>query len=407
MRIALFFNLPSGGAKRAVFEWTRRLVQRHQIDVYTLEEADHDFCDIRPFVQAYRTYPFTTHRLFASPIGRLNALQRTRDLHALTRLHRKIAADIEAGEYALVFANSDRFTFIPILLQFLRTPSLYYLHEPFGRTMQRSYKRPYINPLPRQKLLNKIDPLLALYRSTLNQTRARSVAATTRLIANSEFTRSHILATYNVDAPVCHYGVDSVNFFPQPEMPKEHLVVSVGEMGARKGFDFLIESLARIPPDQRPKLELASNYVREEELIFIQNLAARMNVHLQIHTNQNVEQLRSLFNRARLCVYSPYSEPFGLVPLEAMACGTPVLGVAEGGVKETVRDGETGLLTPRDPQLFADAMLELLGDEDRLAQMGARGRAYVTDCWTWEQSVQRLEDHFASVVAGSSLPENK
>ena len=72
MRIALFHNAPSGGAKRAIYEWTRRLTEHHQIDVYTLNSADHDFCDIRPFVQQYQVFDFAPRKLFNSPWGRLN-----------------------------------------------------------------------------------------------------------------------------------------------------------------------------------------------------------------------------------------------------------------------------------------------------------------------------------------------
>jgi len=85
VRVALFHNLPSGGGKRAVQEWTRRLAPMHEIDVYTLSTADHAFCDIRPFVTAHREYPFSPSRLFRSPFGRLNQLQRWRDLGRLAR----------------------------------------------------------------------------------------------------------------------------------------------------------------------------------------------------------------------------------------------------------------------------------------------------------------------------------
>ena len=59
------------------------------------------------------------------------------------------------------------------------------------------------------------------------------------------------------------------------------------------------------------------------------------------------EELVILYNKAKLVVYTPYMEPFGLVPLEAMSCGTPVVGVNEGGVMETVLNGKTGILVER------------------------------------------------------------
>jgi glycosyltransferase involved in cell wall biosynthesis len=104
------------------------------------------------------------------------------------------------------------------------------------------------------------------------------------------------------------------------------------------------------------------------------------------------------YNKARLCVYAPVKEPFGLVPLEAMACGTPVVGVREGGVSESVRHGETGLLTERDPRQFAEAIISLLNDPERRTQCGCQGRIFVEKQWQWEQSVRDLERHLTEVA---------
>ena len=137
MRIALFHNLPSGGAKRAVYEWTRRLAKNHAIDVYTLSTADHDFCDIRPFISRHNITEFASNKLYDSPFGRLNQLQRRRDLEELTELSKQIAKAIDIGGYDVFFAHTCQFAVIPTVLQFLETPSVYYLHEPFGHAFTR------------------------------------------------------------------------------------------------------------------------------------------------------------------------------------------------------------------------------------------------------------------------------
>lgn len=398
----MYFNLPSGGAKRAVSEWTHRLSRSHSIDVYTLETADHDFCDIRPWVENYFVFPFSTRRLFRSPIGRLNALQRTRDLSDLARLHNQIARQVNTGGYDLIFAHSDIFTFIPILLQFCQIPSIYYLHEPFSGSTRHVYPRPYLKREIFREALNKIDPLLAMYNRTMRDNRSRSVFATTRLLANSEFTREQIKRAYGVNAPICYYGVDVEIFYPMPEVPKQNRVISVGEMTPRKGFDFLVESLALIPADRRPGLTIASNFINPEEMGHIQDLARQKDVHLTVLDHLNTDQLREEYNRAWLCVYSPVKEPLGLVPLEAMACGTPVVGVAEGGVKETVRDGVSGVLVPRDPGQFAGALDSLLGNVEQMERLQAQARAHVLDNWSWEQSVNQLEKHFQEVARGNT-----
>ncbi len=401
LRIALYHNLPSGGAKRAVYEWTRRLAASHKVDVYTLSSADHAFCDIRPFVQKHRVFDFTPHRLFESPWGRLNQLQRWRDLEELTRIGRRIAHEINTGDYDVVFAHPCLYTFIPAFLRFVQLPTIYYLHEPFGRGFARQVQRPYLTKTRWRETLNRFDPLIALYSRRLENMRLKSIKQTTRLLANSQFTQQQIKMAFNVDAPVCYLGVSREDFRPMPDIRKENAVISAGELAPRKGFDFLVESLANLPPEKRPELRLACNYESPSERHYVQELAAQRNVRLRIMFSLNTDQLALEYNKAQLCVYAPVLEPFGLVPLESMACGTPVVAVAEGGVRETVRHGETGILTERDPQQFAEAIASLLDDAEFRAQCGSQGRAYVEQQWQWEHSVRDLETHLLHAVQRS------
>ena len=90
-------------------------------------------------------------------------------------------------------------------------------------------------------------------------------------------------------------------------------------------------------------------------------------------------------------------EPLGFVPLESMACDTPVAGVAEGGVREAIRPGEAGLLTERDPRQFAETITELLANPALIDRLGKQGPAYVRDQWSWEDAVDRLEMHLMDV----------
>jgi glycosyltransferase involved in cell wall biosynthesis len=89
-------------------------------------------------------------------------------------------------------------------------------------------------------------------------------------------------------------------------------------------------------------------------------------------------------------------EPFGLVPLEAMSCGTPVVGVREGGVQESIIHERTGLLVERDPKKFSNAVQHLLSNPDLIAEYGRNGREHVLKNWTWDRSVDRLEDHLVA-----------
>jgi glycosyltransferase involved in cell wall biosynthesis len=137
--------------------------------------------------------------------------------------------------------------------------------------------------------------------------------------------------------------------------------------------------------------------VDTSERDYVQALSIQHKVTLQILTNLNAEELAVEYNKARLCVYAPVLEPFGLVPLEAMSCGTPVVGVREGGVQESIIDEHTGLLVERDPEKFAQAIQRLLSDPGLADEYGRNGREHVLKNWTWEQSVGSLENIYLPV----------
>lgn len=393
MKIAIYHNLPSGGAKRALFEWVKRLADAHSIDVYTLSTADHNYLDIRPFVQKYHIEQFTPHKLFKRPFGRLNQLQYWRNLRALEEIARQTAEKVHDSDYDVVFLNPCQYTFMPALAQYLNEPTVYYLHEPFGPTFQRTIQRPYTQPRTVSKYLPHVSWLKSLYQHRLERIRQQGLDRVNHLLANSEFTQQEMKLAYGVESTISLYGVDSAMFRPLPDVKKENYVISVGAMTPRKGFDFLIESLAEIPSAKRPLLKIASNGQVSEERKYIEILAVRYGVNIQLLANLDSTKLCLEYNKALLCVYSPVMEPFGLVPLESMACGTPVVGVAEGGVCESVKHQYTGLLADRNPKLFASAIQELLDDSSKRRAYGHQARDYVLNNWTWDCSTSNLEDY--------------
>jgi glycosyltransferase involved in cell wall biosynthesis len=92
-------------------------------------------------------------------------------------------------------------------------------------------------------------------------------------------------------------------------------------------------------------------------------------------------------------IYTPRLEPFGLAPLEAMACETPVVAIAEGGVREYMRDGINGILVDHDdPMAIGKAILYLLERPSVAREIGTKARKYVLDNWNLEGATERLEN---------------
>jgi glycosyltransferase involved in cell wall biosynthesis len=112
--------------------------------------------------------------------------------------------------------------------------------------------------------------------------------------------------------------------------------------------------------------------------------------------------LRSYYGAADVFVTTPWYEPFGITPVEAMACGTPVVGSNVGGIKTTVRDGETGyLVPPNDPSALADRLADLFSHPERIAEFGRRALRRANDSYTWEQVAALVDDVYGRVLEAS------
>jgi glycosyltransferase involved in cell wall biosynthesis len=397
LNIAVYHNLHSGGAKRTLYEEVRRLTERHHLDLYSLSGADNDFCDARPYVNKVQVYDFEPSPVFHSPFGRLNQGLRLVDLVRLRRLAQRTAADIDAGGYDVVLVHPCQYTQSPLVLQFLRTPTVYYCHEPLRKLYESPLPRPYRKQSLGLWLLDAVDPLLRAYRLALRRMDWANLRSATQVLVNSRFTRENVRRIYGVDATVCPHGIGTDVFRPLG-LSCDGTVLSVGALTPNKGFDFIIEGLACVPEERRPCLVIISNYAEPQEQAYLEGLATAQGVRVTFRTGVDDEELVKAYNRAALVAYTPVCEPLGLVPLEAMACGIPVVGVREGGVPETVQHGETGLLVERRPMALAQALQSLLDDQALCQRLGERGRKYVCEMWKWPYAVDVLEQHLYAVA---------
>ena len=170
--------------------------------------------------------------------------------------------------------------------------------------------------------------------------------------------------------------------------PDRQRVVVVTRLVERKGVGNVVEALAQVPDVElvvaggppRERLGADPEAVRLRALASAHGVADRVELRGRL-PHEDVPRLLRSADVAAIC---PWYEPFGIVPLEAMACGVPVVASAVGGMLDTVVDGMTGLLVPpRCPERIAEALSELLGDPARRAAMGSvaadRARLYGWD----------------------------
>jgi len=397
MKIAIYHDLPSGGAKRTLFETVNRLVEKHQIDVYTLSCANHSFADLRPYVAHHHIYEFSPIRLLDSPFGRFNPAIRLANLVRLRTLTKAIARTIEEGNYDIAYIQPCQFENTPSVLRFLQElPAIYYCQEQLRLLYEPMPVRPYDQQESiKRRVLNRIDPLPFVYRNTLRITDQKNIHCATMVLVNSEFTREGVNRIYQKEARVSYLGVNT-QFFKPLRIKKQHMVLSVGSLTPLKGFDFLIQVMSRIPKDQRPLLMIACNFQNPPERDYLEGLARSLGVNIKILVNVSDEDLVTLYNQAKVVVYTPIREPFGLVPLESLSCETPVIAVKEGGIIESIVHQKTGLLLERDPEQFSEAVVCLLSNPALAKEYGKNGREDISRNWTWEKATANLERYMIS-----------
>ncbi|SDJ50782.1 Glycosyltransferase involved in cell wall bisynthesis [Lentzea albidocapillata subsp. violacea] len=202
-------------------------------------------------------------------------------------------------------------------------------------------------------------------------------------------------------------GVDPELFHPAPASPRPRRIVSVGRLVPRKGFEDLITALQTVPDAELliaggpPSRKLRTDREAQRLLAHAEALGVRDRVRLvgQVARKDMPDFLRS----ADVVACVPWYEPFGIVPLEAMACGLPVVASAVGGLLDTVVDGITGkLVPPRDPKRLAKELRALLADRSRRNVYGTAGADRVSACFTWGEVARRTE-HLYLRVARPSL----
>lgn len=401
LRIAVFHNLPSGGAKRALHNLMRLLNEMgHQLHLYNMTTSEEEFLPLAPFANQVLTADFSWTR----PRLRANLAIKLANLRKLTTVCRAIAERIDNAEYDLAFVHHCRFVQTPLVLSYLRTPSVYYCQEPLRRLYEPPLQ-PYqcIEPPSWSRKVYRKYPLrLAdrMYDGLLKILEHRNVRAASLVLTNSYYSRETLYRAFQVMARVNYLGVDCAEFRPA-DVDKEDCVLSIGALHPRKAHDFVIRALSLVEEEIRPVMIIAADRGGEGQG-YLEAYAANHGVDLRILMSVSDEQLVDLYHRAKAVVYAPLLEPFGLVALEAMACGTPVIGVKEAGIRETVRSGETGMLTERCETDFAQAIETLLCDGRMLRAMSEQARTYVCRDWTWERSTNELARNFHTVVGEAS-----
>jgi len=407
MKIAIWHNLPSGGGKRALYYHARGLVQRgHVVEAWCPPTADETYLPLREFIPEH-IVPFhwkpvsEQHRAarVVAPYRNIITKLRAMDHHC-----RDCAEHITRGGYDVLFGNSCRFFNAASIGRHVRIPRALYLQEPYRALYEALPELPWLAladpPDGRRSIrylkrfignLVEVQGLRVQAREEVVNARAFQV-----ILVNSFFSRESMLRAYGLETEVCYLGIDT-NLFVNQRRPRGTFVAGLGKIVPHKRVELIITAIGRVP-SPRPDLVWIANAANESHLQNLEQLALQLGVRFRAEVGISDKEVVDILNRAAMLVYAPRLEPFGLAPLEANACGLPVVAVAEGGVRETVIDGVNGLLVEDHPDAIAHAIQRLLHNPTYASQLGDTGSELVSRRWSLSASIDRLEQKLIQVA---------
>jgi phosphoheptose isomerase/glycosyltransferase involved in cell wall biosynthesis len=183
-------------------------------------------------------------------------------------------------------------------------------------------------------------------------------------------------------------------------------ILQLGRIVPRKGIDNVIEAIGLLN-GKFPNLRLLivggdfTDPATQKEIKRLKQICQEKKIEDKVKFlgNKGRDELKYYYSASEIFVTTPWYEPFGITPLEAMACGTPVIGSDVGGISFTVRNNETGrLVSPQEPAQLASNIMDLLSDKDALMAMRNNAVSHVKRLFTWECVSDQINDLYQKVI---------
>lgn len=394
--LALLGGTDSGGQNVYVGELATQLAQQgFQIDIYTRWEDPR-----QPRVVDYQPGVRVIH-IKAGPVAEIPKEELLVYMDAFAAdMHSFIKK--QAISYQLIHANFWMSGLVALMLKkSLNIPFVITFHA-LGHVRKHH-----------QKELDKFPP----ERINIEE---EIVQCADHIIAECPQDKSDLLNYYHANeekVTVIPCGFNPMEFFPMYKElsrqllkidQKEKVILQLGRIVPRKGIDNVIRALALLNDTCCPlRLIVVGGEEQREggsdsaEMTRLKELAEKLGVAKQVTFTGRKDRssLKYYYGAADLFVTTPWYEPFGITPLEAMACARPVIGAAVGGIKYSVLEGKTGLLVPPDnPRMLSDRINLMLSNDKLLEVMGNNGYHHVLENFTWEKVAVRMKCLYEQVL---------
>jgi glycosyltransferase involved in cell wall biosynthesis len=343
MKIAVFHNLPGGGSVRFVNKTTKYLSGKHQVEVYTITED-------KKKIWKNKILQIKEKKIIVRPWKGFIA-RNLWIIFCLWKKHKDLADEINKKKYHCILVHPDYFTKSPYILRFLKIKKIYVLNEP-----PREFYEPKNIHSPTWK--NKIVNIIRIYIKWLDKSNTKNANI---IIANSKYTQKIIKKIYNLKSYILYPGVDNKKFKPNRNKRYKQILM-IGSLKKYKGHYFAVKSLAKLLT-KKYQIIIVGDGKKEDKNFIRQQVPANLQKNINfIDRHIDDSSLIKLYRESKVLCIGAHNEPFGMTSIEAQACGTPVIAVSEGGVIETIKNGETGYLVKRVEKEFEKKTIQVLNN---------------------------------------------
>jgi len=379
MKIAAIFRSFHfiGGSERLFLKTINLLEEKgHIVDVFIFGDARgvNQISNITPIIVPYKK-PYLTF-LAGDYIFR--------------RQYKILSHMINNNNYDLVFFGHIQNLFP--LLGLIRHHCACYFHEP-ERNLYDKHIRSYLSFS--EKLLYSCKKTIKypLEKKWINKADC--------IIANSKYTQNNIKRIYNKDSVVIYPAVD-ISKFTTIKKKNNNIIFIPGRIDFVKNQILALDALLRINPSYEIKIYITGysiNPISYKHEIFkrIKKLKEK-GWDVQVLQYISDQQYIKILQNSLVTLYPARYEPFGMVPIESMACGTPVIALKEGGPMESIIHNKTGFLSSNQIKEYKKYIQYCIDNPQDAIIMGKNGRKLVERKFTWDIFINKLQKVFASVL---------
>jgi len=286
---------------------------------------------------------------------------------------------------------------------YVDTPYLWQCNEPPRILYDRDEIRRYYKGAEKLSLLERARALLGLriLHATSNPLDKLAVENASVVTTLSRFVAERVIATYGCRTEILHPGVDQRIFHPFIEgkavrrkyrVGDNPLLLTVSRLWPAKNVETALEAFRIVLEDfPRAFYMIVGEGPSHRDL---QALACNLGLgdRVRFISDAEVESLAEFYSACNVFVFPALGEPWGLIALEAMACGKPVVAAKDGGLPELINDKHDGkLVNPREPRSYAEAILQLLKDQS-LARAVGQNAAIKAKAYTWERMAKSYSE---------------